>query len=254
MLQIGAQLYTVREFCQDEVSLGHTLEKVSSIGYRYVQLSALGPVAPHAVRRMCDDNGLGIVLTHNPFERFINDTSALIEEHQLYGCRYAGLGSMPDKYRSEEGVYRFTDDIYPALEKLKAAGMIFMYHNHALEFEKTADGCTLMDILLSRIPGELMGITADTYWLQFAGLDVSAWLREHADRLYCVHFKDMIPVGFENRMAAVGQGNMDLKGMMDLLVSAGCTEYVLAEQDHCYGQDPFFCLEQSFRAMQNMLK
>ena len=51
-MQIGAQLYTLRAFTQTEKDLGRTLERVARIGYRNVQLSAIGPIAPKRIKAL----------------------------------------------------------------------------------------------------------------------------------------------------------------------------------------------------------
>ena len=251
-MEIGAQLYTVRAYCQNEKDLGRTLERIAEMGYRSVQLSAIGPVEPRRVRALCDSNGLHIVLTHNPESDFLANTDALIERHLLYGCNYAGLGYLPDRYHSPEWLPHFADDFGPAAEKLKAAGIKLMYHNHAFEFARMPDGRMMMDHLLEMLPADLMGVTADTYWLQFGGMDVTEWLQNHAERLHCVHLKDYIPVKFEAHMAAVGQGNLDFARILNLLDKNGVTEYALVEQDECYGASPFGCLKQSFDYLQTL--
>ena len=251
-MMIGAQLYTVRAYGQNERDLGRTLARVSQIGYRCVQLSALGPIAPQRIKALCDENGLQIVLTHNPESDFLSNPDALIERHLLYGCRYAGLGGMPERYRAPEWVDHFAEDFGPAMEKLRAAGIKFMYHNHAFEFMRMPDGKTVMEHLLAALPAHLMGITADTYWLQFGGVDVYGWLAAHADRLHCVHLKDYTIRGFEPRMAAVGQGNLDFARILEILRKNGVTEYALVEQDDCYGASPFDCLAQSWAYLKTL--
>lgn len=246
MLQIGAQLYTVRMYCQNERDLGRTLERVAKIGYRNVQLSGLGNIAPQRVKALCDANGLKIVLTHNPEQKFLENVEALIDEHLLYGCKYVGLGAMSERYRRPEWVDCFAKDMEAPARKLRDAGLTFMYHHHNFEFGHLPAGGTIMDRLLAALPAELMGVTADTYWLQMGGVDANEWLAGHADRLHCVHFKDFLPVDFSVRMAAVGQGNMDFGKMLDTLRQNGVTEYVLVEQDDCYGQSPFDCLQTSY--------
>ena len=243
IMNIGAQSYTVRAYCQNERDLGRSLEKIAGIGYRYIQLSAIGPVDPKRVKALCDRNGLQIVLTHNPEGDFLNNPEALIERQQLYGCRYAGLGYLPDRYHSPEWLKYFADDFLPAAEKLHGAGMKLMYHHHAFEFSRMPDGRTMMAHLLDMMPPELMGVTADTFWLQAGGIDVYAWLEEHAERLNCIHLKDYAMHGTEVRMASVGAGNLDFPKMLGLLPH---TEYALVEQDECYGESPFSCLRQSF--------
>ena len=251
-MNIGAQLYTLRTYTQNEADLGRTLEKVAKIGYQTVQLSGIGPIPAKRVRQLCDDNGLKIVLTHNGEHRFLHQIDSLIEDHQIYGCKYVGLGAMSEKYRAPYWLPYFKDDFMPAAQRLKEAGMLFMYHNHHFEFAHLPDGRTMMDALLEMLPPDLMGITLDTYWLQMAGMDVKKWIAEHADRLPCVHLKDMSVTGVETRMAAVGRGNMDFKGIMDILNNNGVTQYALVEQDDCYGESPFDCLEQSYRYLKEL--
>ena len=106
--------------------------------------------------------------------------------------------AVSEKYRCEGWLEHFVEDFMPAAEKLHEAGMHFMYHNHAYEFQRMADGRQVMDALLDAFPAELMGVIADTYWIQYAGMDVNKWLRDHADRLPCVHFKDLKPELFED--------------------------------------------------------
>ena len=45
-MEIGAQLYTLKTYCQNEKDLARSLEKVAGMGYSCVQLSAIGPIAP----------------------------------------------------------------------------------------------------------------------------------------------------------------------------------------------------------------
>ena len=252
-MQIGAQLYTLRMYGQHERDLGRTLGRVRAMGYETVQLSALGPVEPKRIKALCDDSGLRIVLTHNPEGDFLDRPDALIERHLLYGCQYVGLGALPDRYRQADFLPYFGEDFGKAAEKLHQAGLKMMYHNHCFEFEKMPDGRTMMDHLLALLPAEWMGVTADTYWLHYAGVDVCAWLDRHAERLHCVHLKDFAVRGFEIRMAAVGEGNLDFPRILEVLRHNGVTEYALVEQDECYGVSPFACLRESYEYLQTIL-
>ena len=47
-------------------------------------------------------------------------------------------------------------------------------------------------------------------------------------------------------MAPVGEGNINFDAVLYACESAG-TEYLLAEQDDCYGEDPFDCLARSYK-------
>ena len=244
-MQIGAQLFTLRTYLQTESDIRLSLEKVAKMGYRYVQVSGMGPIDPHLLREICDQLELKIVLTHNSAERILYDTDKLIEEHNILGCDYIGLGSMPDKYRSNFWIDQFGKDFLEPVKKMAAAGKRFMYHNHNFEFERTPDGRLLMEHLLDQLPAELMGITLDTYWVQAGGADIYQWLEILKDRIPCVHLKDMAVSGWNPIMAPVGEGNLNFPAIIKKLQEIGQTEYALVEQDTCQGS-PFDCLKKSY--------
>ena len=50
MITIGAQLFTLRTFMQNECDIRRSLKKVAEIGYKTVQISAIGPIDPHVLR------------------------------------------------------------------------------------------------------------------------------------------------------------------------------------------------------------
>lgn len=196
-MKIGAQLYTVRDFCQTEGDLACSLEKIAKMGYTTVQVSGIGKIDPLRLRELCDENGLSIVLTHNDPNRIINDTDRLIEEHNILGCDYIGLGAMPPKYQNFFWVEHFARDFREPAKKIAAAGKLLMYHNHNFEFEKGPDGRRLIEILMDDMAPEEMGFTLDTYWVQAGGADVCEWLERLKGRLPCVHLKDMAVKGFD---------------------------------------------------------
>lgn len=244
-MMLGAQTYTIRAFTQNESDFREAMRRVADAGYESVQLSAVGPIPPETLRAVCDEQGLSIVLTHTSPDRIQNDPEGVIREHQLLGCRYVGLGSMPERYRSAAWIDRFAADFTEPAKKLRNAGMRLMYHNHHFEWGRLGDGHRILDVLLTQMPAELMGVTLDTYWVQAAGCDVLAWLDRLQDRIACVHLKDMAIHGSEQRMAAVGEGNMDFDAILRRLKALGKTEHILVEQDNCYGDDPFDCLRRS---------
>ena len=102
------------------------------------------------------------------------------------------------------------------------------------------------------IPAELMGITFDTYWAQFAGADPAKVLLDLKGRVECIHLKDMCATERNgNRMAPVGHGNMDFERILVSAEKAG-SQYLLVEQDDCYGEDPFACMKKSFAYLQSL--
>ena len=250
-MKTGAQLYTVRAYTQTESDFALTISKIAKIGYKTVQISAIGNIPPETVREICDREGLEIVLTHSNPDRILHDTKALIREHDTLGCKYIGLGCMPEKYRTKEWLHRFMQDFREPAKEIAAAGKLLMYHNHNLEFEAfeaeqlpdAAPRKRIMEYLLEGFGPDELGITLDTYWVAAAGADVCQWIHLLKDRIPCVHLKDMQVKGMTSFMAPVMEGNLKA------LEETSC-EYLLVEQDTCQGS-PFDCLETSYRNLKN---
>lgn len=244
-MELGAQLYTLRNYIQCERDIDRTLQKVAQIGYKSVQVSAMGPIDPHRLRALCDAYGLRVVLTHTPAERILNETEKVIEEHEILGCKYIGLGAMAEKYRDPRWLSCFKEDFKEPARKIAASGKLFMYHNHNFEFEKFG-GKRIIETLLEDFAPEEMGFTLDTYWVQAAGADIYEWLDILGDRIPCVHLKDMAVHGFTPVMAPVMEGNLNFPAILKKLEEIGKTDYLLIEQDTCE-ESPFLCLEKSYR-------
>ncbi len=247
---LGAQLFTVRNYTQTERDLAYTLDQIAKIGYTTVQISAIGSsIKPVTVKKLCDDRKLKIVLTHSDPNRIQNDTEQLIEDHEIMGCKYIGLGSMPDKYRTPEWIEHFIADYKEAATKIKEAGMMFLYHHHHFEFEK-GKGKYFLEYLMEGFSPEELGFTLDTYWLQTAGLDVCQWIERLKNRIPCVHLKDMAVLRHETVMAPVLEGNMNFNRILKTLETTNC-EYLLVEQDICQ-ESPFDCLAKSYQNLTSL--
>lgn len=245
MLKIGAQLYTVRDYCRTPEEIEQSLKKIAAMGYRYVQYSGCGYIEPVKLRALCERLGLAVVISHTPYERIVGETEQVIAQHREMGCGYVGLGSMPEWARHDrEGLEKFFDEIAEPIEKINAAGLRFGYHNHSFEFTKI-DGVRMFDRLFDWLPAEKLGIILDTYWIQHGGGDICQWIDKAAGRLTCVHLKDMgIRLDGAQHMEAVGDGNLNFPVILPAFERAGA-EYAFVEQDDCNGEDPFACLERS---------
>ncbi len=252
-MKIGAQMYTIREACKTPEGIIESLEKLAKMGVECVQFSGCGPIDWTLLKETCDRLSIEVVITHNPLDRILEDTDNLINEHKLLGCNCIGLGSMPKEIRNDGAeMDKFLDSLEGAIKKITDAGLQFNYHNHAFEFNKV-DGKVTMDRIIERYDASQMGITLDTYWLHQGGADIYQWIEKLKGRLSIVHIKDqkLEENNKDAKMAPIGYGNMNFPGIMAALKAAG-TEYVFIEQDHCYDEDPFDCLERSFKYLHSI--
>mgnify|MGYP004472007421 FL=1 len=246
-MEIGAQLYTVRDHCKTPDDFAETLRRIAAIGYKTVQVSGTCAYEPEWLRDRLRETGLRCVLTHTSPDRIRDRTQEVMADHAVFGCRYIGIGCAPNCLAGGEADFATLCGIIDAAAKPFAdGGYRLMYHNHALEFARSEDGRTWFDRLLEKYDGSLLGFTLDTFWLQAAGLDVADFIRTLTGRIPCVHLKDMGVKGNAHIMEPVGSGNMDFDKIIKACADAG-TEYLLVEQDDCNGEDPFACLEKSYQ-------
>ncbi|MBQ6540751.1 MAG: sugar phosphate isomerase/epimerase [Clostridia bacterium] len=246
-MRVGAQLFTVREYCRDLEGFSETLKKVADIGYKYVQVSGTCPFEAKWLRDELDRNGLSCILTHTNPDAIKNDTAAVIENHKIFGSKLVGIGAMPGGFQKADPD-AFINDFKPAARMIAESGLYFMYHNHQFEFAKDAGGITIMERLAAAFTPEEMGFTVDTYWVQFGGGDPAQWIKNLRGRVPAIHLKDMSIFENRQRMAVVGEGNINFSRVLYEAENAG-TEYLLVEQDDCNGEDPFECLKRSYRRL-----
>lgn len=244
--RIGAQYYTLRDSIQNIEDFDTTCKKVAEIGYQVIQISGT-PLPAEAMRKVTDKYGLKTVVTHRGFPDFVKNVDEIIAYNRILDSEFCGIGSMPFEYtENRETLADFIQKTNQAAEKIKKAGMTLAYHNHAFEFAKI-DGKTIMDWLLEETDPENVQFTVDTYWVQFGGVNPADFIRKVGKRAALIHFKDFAMDQKEihkQKMAEVGQGNLDWDGIIKACEEAGA-KYALVEQDICE-RDPFESMKMSY--------
>ena len=244
-MEIGAQLFTVREFCKTLDGFEESLKKVADIGYKTVQVSATCPYEAGWLKEKLAENGLRCVLTHIPQEKLLNDLDRVIRDHHAFDCECIGLGHY--KFEDPTADYETFKALYgPVAEKIRSGGRYFMYHNHAREFQKIGQK-TILRQMAEDFPPEVMGFTFDTYWAQVGGADPAAYLELLSGRIPVIHLKDC---GYGQKMEVIGEGNINFDRVFEK-AEAGGTKYMLVEQDNCNGEDPFDCLKRSYEYLKS---
>ncbi|MDD4797826.1 MAG: sugar phosphate isomerase/epimerase [Eubacteriales bacterium] len=240
--KLAAQCYTIRDHMQTQQDIAASLARLAGQGWRAVQLSGQAPTDPGILRELADQNGLRVAATHNSWQDLTEKTQQILSAHHVLGCKYVGVGSMPEEYRgSAEGFETFAKKASDVAKQLSDGGCTFIYHNHDFEFTRFG-GRTGMDILLEQTAPDVQ-FELDTFWAQAGGADVRATIKRCAGRIDVIHFKDMAydPQQKKGVFAEIGQGNMDWPRILKACKKAGVRWYIV-EQDTCPG-DPFDSLK-----------
>jgi len=237
-MEIGAQLYSLRDYCKTPEDIRKTLKKVAKIGYTAVQISGIGQIDWSELRRYCDEASLKAVVSHIPPDRLLEQTDTIIAEHKILNCTNIGIGSMPARYYGGfDGITAFVKDFAPVMKKINNAKMRFAFHNHAAEFEKFGIE-TYFKKLIEQTAKHDMDFILDTYWTHFGGKDVVEQIEELKGRIRVIHFKDLAIVKNESRFAAIGKGNLNFEKIIAACKKTGI-QHIQVEQDQFYGADPF---------------
>lgn len=244
-MQIGAQLFTIRQSCKTLDDFAESLKRIADIGYKTVQVSGVCYYEPEWLKEQLSKNGLKCVLTHALAAKLQENPEKLIKDHNVFDCKYIGLGSYDD-FDEENGYEKFGELYTRAMDVFADNGKYFMYHNHDAEFKKYGDDIILAKLEKDFAP-EKLGFTLDTFWVQAGGGDPAYWLERLSGRVPCIHLKDY---AYGQKMAVLGEGNLNFDRIFEKAEKAG-TEYMLVEQDKCYDEDPFDCLKRSYEYLKS---
>ena len=244
-MQIGAQLYTVRDFCKTKKKFAETLERVADIGYKTVQVSGTCKYEPEWLNEQLKKCDLKCVITHIPADDLIKHPAKVARDHYAFDCNYVGLGWYGFD-GSDKDMDKFLSKYLPVAKAIKEEGRYFMYHNHEKEFRRYKDGIVL-EYLAEQFSPDIMGFTFDTYWAQTAGADPAYWIEKLSGRVPCIHLKDH---SFDRKMAVIGEGNINFDRVFAAAEKAG-TEFMLVEQDDCNKENPFDCLRRSYEFLKS---
>lgn len=249
-MEIGVQFFTLREFCKDLQGLSESLKKVADIGYKNVQLSGTCDFEGEWMAEELKKSGLRCVVTHTPREQLLGDLNKVVANHNAFNCENIGLGYYKFGREDDSDYKEFFETYKPVAEGIKARGSVFNYHCHNSEFKRLSDGKLVIEHIMEDFPADELRLIPDTFWIQAGGADPAACLKKLAGRIPNIHLKDYrfrpwMETKFSNYFAPIGEGNINFERVFAAAEEAG-TEYMLVEQDNCYGEDPFECLKRSY--------
>ncbi len=232
--KLGVQLYTLRDYCNNPANFKDTIKHIKNLNCNLVQVSGIGKdeaIPAEFQKEVFEAEGVKCCVTHIPLDRILNETDKVIEEHKLIGCNHIGLGWVGEEYRgTSENMDKLFSDLAPALEKFKANGMTFNYHNHDFEFETLDNGQLMIDYMIENTDAEVFHFTPDVAWIEISGYSAVEYLNKMKGRIDVCHFKDYVRIDGERKFVTLGEGAVDLKACYN-----ACCEldipYIVYEQD-----------------------
>ena len=238
---LGVQLYTVRASLQQDFE--GTLARVRNIGYREVEFHNYFGRSVQQVKAALGSHGLrspGIHVGLDALTTQLDDTLGSAAE---IGQRWVVLPWIDPRDRTPEGYDRIADQLNAAGERAARHGIRVGYHNHDFDLRPWPGGEVPLERLIRRLDPRCCDIELDLYWVTKGGSDPRWWLDRFPGRFPLVHVKDAGPAP-DYRMADVGAGAMDWRGIFALRQRAGIKHYFI---EHDEPTDPWASITASYR-------
>jgi sugar phosphate isomerase/epimerase len=169
------------------------------------------------------------------------DSSCLVESGELERAldELAEVGGRraiipwwdPERLRTPADVEELAQRLNGAGEAVARRGMELGYHNHWWEFARRIEGKTLHDWLFARLHPAIFA-EVDVYWAAVGGCDPAGVLRGLGSRAKLLHLKDGPADGEDSLKTALGEGVLDLPGIVR---AADPAAGAIVEIDDCAG-------------------
>lgn len=255
--KLGLQLYTVRDYLNDEKSMEETFTKLVQLGYTEAQTAGKETYEYAALAKKC---GISIVGTHFDYNRILNDPEETMKLHDALGTKNVGIGGMPgEAHSSYDALMSFIDTFNKTAEIYAKNGFKLTYHNHSFEFIRINGNKTVMDYLYENFDKNNVSFVLDTCWVAHGGADVRHWLEKLAGRVDILHLKDIKAHYDANgrvtqSFTEIGNGNIWWDGVLETAEKTGVKSYVVEQDGSWIDNDPFKSLATSADFLKKYMK
>ncbi len=240
--RFGAQLYTLRSII-DAKPL-ETLQALEAQGYSEAEVIRGNMAKIWEPLRQTKLKPVSLHIDTSYFTRDIDKLNPTLDDAKAKGFSYVVCPYIAPQDRGGVDVIRkLADTLNKAGERVKAAGMMLCYHNHAFEFEPVpGTGDTLLDVLMKNADPKLVGLEFDVMWSQVGGVDPVTVFAKYKGRTPLVHLKNVtkLPAAQYNERIPreafqdVGSGVLDMAKVIRAAEKAGAKHFFV-EQDQTPG-------------------
>ena len=273
-MKTGVQQIMLGSVAGTEAQAQKTLQRIKAAGYDGVELNRF-MVHPSSwmVRLMTraagmptgkggkldwpaliKDSTLDVISLHTDLGSLEREPEAVIAEAGDFGTKRVVItGLYRFDYGSEAAVRDLARRLDQAGQRLRAAGLRLLYHNHNVELLQVRPGLRAYDILLRETDPEALAFEFDSYWFTDGGADAKKWMQTLGSRMELWHVTDrgsrqsgpaMTPILKADSME-LGTGSMDLEGLWAAAKANGTQAVVLESHKNWIDKDPVKSLELS---------
>lgn len=230
MGKIGLQLYSVRDKTSEDF-LG-TVRKVGEMGYDGVQFAGFFNTSSEELKKTMDEVGLVSAGSHMGLDTLLGDElEKTLTYNREIGNDLIICPSLPGEFQQSADTYKKAAEQLNAIgETCKKHGFTFGYHNHNFEF-KDLGGQRGFDVLFENTDPDLVKVELDCYWVTHGGDDPRKIIETYKERVVSLHIKDMKHVDGEKVSTEVGNGELDIEGLLQVGDRYGVRWFTVEQED-----------------------
>lgn len=220
-MKYAVQLYTLRRDCTNGGEFLALFKKIKALGFDGVEFAGWHDLPLEEIRTALDAAGLVAVGCHCGMDSFEGEENIrkCIATAKTLGMDCYGVGGAP--HTTAEDIEKLRRIFRQANAIGEPEGVKFYYHNHSEEFQIELDGEPVENLIAKDAWLEI-----DTYWSHHAGMNNAELIRALKDRIIHLHVKD----GVDGHPKALGEGDCDVKAVLDAAKEIGL-EWVVLEND-----------------------
>jgi sugar phosphate isomerase/epimerase len=236
---ISIQLYTLRE--EVNADFPAVLRRLAAKGYAGVELAGFGGLTADQLAATLAETGLAISSAHVGYQS-ADEFAAALAAHRTLGCDTVVIPALrADGFADLDAVQKSADLVNGLVDVATGHGMSLGYHNHWWELTPMPDGRPALLHLFEHLAPEVFA-EVDIYWARVGGTDPAALVSELGPRVGLLHVKDGPADEPPSPMVAVGDGAIDVPGV---LAAAPGAQWHIVELDRC-ATDMFDAVERSY--------
>ncbi len=235
---IALQLYSVREYAKEDFEA--TVRKVAAMGYVGVEPAGFPGTTPEAAGKLFKELGLAVPSAHVALPLGDNKNEVL-DTMQAIGSTRIVSGKGPGDYDTLDKIKATCGLFNEANAVAKENGMTLGIHNHWWEYLQV-EGRYVYEVMLEHLDPDIL-LQVDTYWVNTAGVNPAAVVKQFGPRAALLHIKDG-PCVKEESMTAIGDGVMDFPAIIE--AGKPHTEWLIVELDRC-ATDMMEAVEKSYQ-------
>jgi sugar phosphate isomerase/epimerase len=251
--RVSVQTYTIRDHVKTPADTDKAMQRLHQIGYKYIQISAIGPMEPAQLKDILDKNSIVPISYHLGMGDLRNAFEQTVNALKTWGVNYCAVSALGAEDRKDKERYIASAREMNQFGKrlFEEHGIHLQYHNHAFEFQKF-DGKLALEIVYEESDPKYLQAEIDTHWVARGGCDPVEWILKVKGRMDQIHIKDLTIINNEPVMAEIGEGNLNWNAIFKACKKTKVIDYIIEQDLWPVTNDPFKSLEISLRNMQKM--